>query len=125
MIAYTRCRCADCGMPLLIPSVQFNPWEIGAETFVQTMRNNLFDHILRLPFKWHSENRTGDIIQRCTSDVEQIKMFLIGTAVMPDQSIRADPSGPVVFMSRISGRGQHSRLRFIPDDHRLQFLFPQ
>ena len=48
----------------------------GAETFVQTMRNELFEHIMHLPFKWHSENRTGDIIQRCTSDVEQIKMFV-------------------------------------------------
>ncbi len=49
---------------------------VAAETLVQRMRNTLFDHILRLPFKWHSENHTGDIIQRCTSDVEQIKMFL-------------------------------------------------
>lgn len=48
----------------------------GAETLVKTMRNRLFSHILHLPFSWHSENQTGDIIQRCTSDVEQIKMFL-------------------------------------------------
>ena len=48
----------------------------GAETLVKRMRDELFDHILKLPFKWHSENHTGDIIQRCTSDVEQIKMFL-------------------------------------------------
>lgn len=48
----------------------------GAETLVQTMRDDLFDHILHLPFSWHSENHTGDIIQRCTSDVEQIKVFL-------------------------------------------------
>ncbi len=48
----------------------------GAEKLVHTMRNELFDHILHLPFSWHSENQTGDIIQRCTSDVEQIKIFL-------------------------------------------------
>ncbi len=48
----------------------------GAETLVQRMRNTLFEHILHLPFSWHSENRTGDIIQRCTSDVETIKVFL-------------------------------------------------
>ena len=48
----------------------------GAETLVKNMRDTLFDHITRLPFSWHSENHTGDIIQRCTSDVEQIKMFL-------------------------------------------------
>ncbi len=48
----------------------------GAEKLVHTMRNELFNHILHLPFSWHSENQTGDIIQRCTSDVEQIKIFL-------------------------------------------------
>lgn len=48
----------------------------GAEKLVKTMRDDLYSHILRLPFQWHSENHTGDIIQRCTSDVEQIKMFL-------------------------------------------------
>ena len=48
----------------------------GAETFVMTMRNELFRHIEGLPYKWHSENKTGDIIQRCTSDVETIKRFL-------------------------------------------------
>lgn len=49
---------------------------IGAEKLVQTMRDRLYAHILKLPFAWHSENHTGDIIQRCTSDVDQIKTFL-------------------------------------------------
>ncbi|MEE3488706.1 MAG: ABC transporter ATP-binding protein [Bulleidia sp.] len=48
----------------------------GAEKLVQTMRNDLFSHIMRLPFSWYGENQTGDIIQRCTSDVETIKVFL-------------------------------------------------
>ncbi|MBQ1396596.1 MAG: ABC transporter ATP-binding protein [Eubacterium sp.] len=48
----------------------------GAETLVKRMRDTLFGHIMQLPFKWHSENHTGDIIQRCTSDVEMIKTFL-------------------------------------------------
>ena len=48
----------------------------GAETLVKHMRDELYDHIIHLPFTWHSENRTGDIIQRCTSDVEMVKMFL-------------------------------------------------
>lgn len=53
----------------------------GAETLVETMRNTLFEHILKLPYSWHSENHTGDIIQRCTSDVETIKNFLSGQLV--------------------------------------------
>ena len=50
--------------------------EKGAEIFVSRMRNRLFGHILSLPYSWHSENSTGDIIQRCTSDVETIKIFV-------------------------------------------------
>jgi len=48
----------------------------GAERFVRTMRNRLFSHIQRLPFSWHMKNQTGDIIQRCTSDVDMIKNFI-------------------------------------------------
>ena len=48
----------------------------GAERFVKTMRNRLFSHIQRLPFSWHMKNQTGDIIQRCTSDVDMIKNFV-------------------------------------------------
>lgn len=31
---------------------------------------------MRLPFAWHGANSTGDIIQRCTSDVETVKVFI-------------------------------------------------
>ena len=48
----------------------------GSETFVETIRNGLFYHIEHLPYSWQQENQTGDIIQRCTSDVETIKRFL-------------------------------------------------
>jgi ATP-binding cassette subfamily B protein len=49
---------------------------IGAETLIRRMRDRLFEHIMHLPFTWHGENRTGDIIQRCTSDVDTVKMFI-------------------------------------------------
>lgn len=48
----------------------------GSEIFVKTMRDQLFDHIQHLGMDWHNSHRTGDIIQRCTSDVEEIKTFL-------------------------------------------------
>ena len=48
----------------------------AAETFTQRIRNMLFAHIQRLPFAWHMKNQTGDIIQRCTSDVDSIKQFV-------------------------------------------------
>ena len=48
----------------------------GSETMAETMRNTLFGHIQRLPFSWHVKNQTGDIIQRCTSDVETFRNFV-------------------------------------------------
>ena len=48
----------------------------GAEALVRRMRDELFNHILHLPYSWFSENQTGDIIQRCTSDVDTVKLFL-------------------------------------------------
>ena len=49
---------------------------MAAETLVKTMRDRLFGHIQHLPFSWHMKNRTGDIIQRCTSDIDTMKNFL-------------------------------------------------
>ena len=48
----------------------------ASETLVKNMRDQLFSHIARLPFSWHMKNKTGDIIQRCTSDIETMKNFL-------------------------------------------------
>ncbi len=49
---------------------------MGAEKLVRRMRDSLFEHILHLPYAWHGTQQTGDIIQRCTSDVEMVKRFL-------------------------------------------------
>ncbi len=48
----------------------------GQEKLVRNMRDTLYRHIVRLPVKWHNENQTGDIIQRCTSDVDTVRRFL-------------------------------------------------
>ncbi len=48
----------------------------GSETLVKTMRDTLFTHIERLPYEWHMKNHTGDIIQRCTSDIDTLRRFI-------------------------------------------------
>ncbi len=48
----------------------------AAETLSKNMRDQLFRHIARLPYQWHMENHTGDIIQRCTSDVQMVRNFI-------------------------------------------------
>ncbi|MBO4389262.1 MAG: ABC transporter ATP-binding protein [Lachnospiraceae bacterium] len=48
----------------------------GAERMVKQMRDRLFAHIIRLPETWYGQNHTGDLIQRCTSDVDTVKSFV-------------------------------------------------
>ena len=50
--------------------------EAGAQRFIKQMRDRLYEKIEHLPYAWHGENSTGDIIQRCTSDVETVKDFV-------------------------------------------------
>ena len=48
----------------------------GSETLVRTMRDALYDQITVLPLSWYIGHRTGDLIQRCTADVEMVKTFV-------------------------------------------------
>jgi ATP-binding cassette subfamily B protein len=48
----------------------------SAEYISQRLRNTLFGHIQTLPYEWHVKIQTGDIIQRCTSDVDTLKNFM-------------------------------------------------
>lgn len=47
-----------------------------AEDTVRNLRNRLYSHIQKLPYSWHTNIQTGDIIQRCTSDVDTIRGFI-------------------------------------------------
>lgn len=49
----------------------------AGENFAKNMRDALFSHVQRLPMDWHDRHQTGDIIQRCTSDVEVIRNFVV------------------------------------------------
>ena len=49
----------------------------AGENFAENMRKALFAHVQKLPMSWHDKNQTGDIIQRCTSDVEVIRNFVV------------------------------------------------
>ncbi len=52
-------------------------WNIkGTEGMVKTARDCLYEHIESLPFSWHQQNKTGDIIQRCTSDMQTVREFV-------------------------------------------------
>ncbi|MBR5969530.1 MAG: ABC transporter ATP-binding protein [Lachnospiraceae bacterium] len=85
----------------------------GAETLLKTMRDDLYSHIIRLPFSWHGKHQTGDIIQRCTSDVETIKAFLSEQLIMLFRVGVLILLG-IVFMFRINLTLALITLLFIP-----------
>ncbi len=85
----------------------------GAETMVKRMRDELFAHILSLPYAWHGAHNTGDVIQRCTSDVQTVKHFvaeqltsLVRTIIMLAMAIW--------FMANISVKVTIVSAAFIP-----------
>jgi ATP-binding cassette subfamily B protein len=48
----------------------------ASENVSMNLRDRLYDHIQKLPYSYHVKTDTGDLIQRCTSDVETIRRFL-------------------------------------------------
>ncbi len=49
---------------------------IASESIARKIRNDVYDHLQYLPYDYHVKAKTGDLIQRCTSDVETIRGFL-------------------------------------------------
>ncbi|MFP4408249.1 MAG: ABC transporter ATP-binding protein [Spirochaetaceae bacterium] len=48
----------------------------ASEGTAERMRNALYDHLQHLSYDYHVKAETGDLIQRCTSDVETVRRFL-------------------------------------------------
>ena len=46
-----------------------------AESIAQRLRNYILNHLQRLPFAYHDEVQTGEMIQRATSDVDALRRF--------------------------------------------------
>jgi ATP-binding cassette subfamily B protein len=52
-----------------------------AEGVTRRLRNYLFDHIQRLSFTYHDQAKTGELIQRATSDVDALRLFFADQAI--------------------------------------------
>ena len=48
----------------------------ASESFAERLRNRLYDHLQNLSYDYHVHASTGDLIQRCTSDVETVRRFM-------------------------------------------------
>lgn len=47
----------------------------STEKAIKRLRDKLFSHIQALPLSYHSKTPTGELIQRCTGDVETVRKF--------------------------------------------------
>jgi ATP-binding cassette subfamily B protein len=52
-----------------------------SESIARRVRNYMYDHIQRLAFSYHDETRTGELIQRSTSDIEALRLFFADQAI--------------------------------------------
>jgi ATP-binding cassette subfamily B protein len=52
-----------------------------AENSTRRLRDHLFDHIQRLSYSYHSESKTGDLLDRATSDVDTLRRFFADQAI--------------------------------------------
>jgi len=52
-----------------------------SETIAQRLRNYMYDHIQRLTFTYHDQTKTGELIQRATSDIDAVRRFFAEQAL--------------------------------------------
>jgi len=48
---------------------------IASETIARRLRDRLYAHLQCVPAAWHDKVQTGDIVQRCTSDVDTVRLL--------------------------------------------------
>ncbi|MFP4216308.1 MAG: ABC transporter ATP-binding protein [Phycisphaerae bacterium] len=48
----------------------------AAEGISRNIRETVYNHLQNLPVSFHDESDTGDLVQRCTSDIDTIHVFL-------------------------------------------------
>ena len=59
----------------------------ASESIAKNMRDRLYNHLQTLSYDYHVKVETGDLIQRCTSDVETIRRFLSSQMVEMFRSV--------------------------------------
>lgn len=53
----------------------------ASESICRKLRDRLYDHLQRLPCSYYDNAQTGDLVQRCTSDVSTVERFLSAQVV--------------------------------------------
>lgn len=72
----------------------------AGENVSQGLRDMLYQHIQCLPFSYHMRAETGDLVQRCTSDVDTVRRFLSSQLMSVVNAVFMIVTALVVLFSR-------------------------
>ena len=53
----------------------------ASESIAERMRLKLYAHLQSMPYEYHAKAETGDLIQRCTLDVDTVRRFLANQVI--------------------------------------------
>ncbi len=85
----------------------------STEKAIKELRDRLFSHIQALPIAYHSKTPTGELIQRCTGDVETLRKFA-ATQVVEVVRMSALFLGAFIMMASINLTYSLIAITFIP-----------
>ncbi|MEO6694579.1 MAG: ABC transporter ATP-binding protein [Ignavibacteria bacterium] len=85
----------------------------STEKAIMQLRNKLFSHIQALPLAYHSKTPTGELIQRCTGDVETLRKFA-STQVVEVVRMAALFVGAFIMMASIHLTYAFIAIMFVP-----------
>lgn len=85
----------------------------ASEAIARRVRDRVYGHLQRLPLRYFDRAETGDLIQRCTSDVETLRLFLSAQVVEIGRAV-VMLALPLPLMFWIDGRLAWASLALIP-----------
>lgn len=65
----------------LLMFYRYNGQALISEGLTKNIRDDLYNHLQLLPYSYHVKAKTGDLVQRCTSDVDTIRRFFSGQCI--------------------------------------------
>tara|TARA_R110002072_G_scaffold64_5_gene335 strand:- start:1665 stop:3506 length:1842 start_codon:yes stop_codon:yes gene_type:complete len=60
---------------------------LASEGIVRQLRDRIYSHLEHLPSRYHDTADTGDLVQRCSSDMETVRVFLAGQVIEISRAI--------------------------------------
>lgn len=60
---------------------------VASEGIIRRLRDRIFSHLEHLASSYHDKADTGDLLQRCSSDMETVRVFLAGQVIEISRAI--------------------------------------